>query len=438
MREQWKEFYTKAALLGHDAEKLAAGEEIVTYGTFKNLLEGKYLLSVATPEQRIARQETFITPPLIARQRLYQGRHDFAEAIIFANEEFIECDHQGPGNCMPALIKGVSVLQKRVRCGETWDLSVLASSWSTLDSVDVSTTVNVGELILEPGAKLLVKGNVFSLLCHRLICMEPVISNDYHIGLLPTPFSYDIKITGQIDGSPGANGEHGLNGFNGKEAQVNPQIIGYSLTHPISELEMSGTNGSDAHHGQNGMNGGNGGMLKIAEITIRQLKGQLTVLATAGNGGDGGKGGNGGTGGNGGIGANGYQLIKKILPGGKGGDGGSGGNAGNGGKAGNGGLPSNIYINVPQEQTEQVNCLAFAAVGGKGGKAGLPGKGGKGGNEGNGPIPGNTGKNGNPGLSGKHGRDGRPRPAPWMFVNEHYRTGEGLVRSMPKFVEELC
>lgn len=418
-----KAFYERAAQLGHDIEKLAAGETIETLGTFANLGEGRPLLSVATPEQRNARQATFLTPPLVARQRLYQGRHDFAESILFADTPFIASDHDGPGNCMPARIKAVSVLHKTVRTGETWDLTVLASAWGTHEAVDVSTTVNIGELVLEPGAKLLVQGNVFSLLCQRLVCQAPVSGDDFHIGLLPTPFSYDIKIAGQINGQPGAAGKSGLDGYDGQQAQISPQLIGHSLTHPITHEEMCGTHGTDAGHGEHGSNGGNGGMLKIAEITVHQLEGDLTVLATAGNGGDGGKGGDGGDGGHGGHGATGYRLIKTILPGGNGGHAGHGGHGGNGGKGGNGGLVSNIYINVPPAAEAQVHCLSFGTDGGKGAPGGRGGAAGTGGNAGQGPLPGTEGQNGVAGTAGKAGKDGRSRAAAWMFVNEKPRTG---------------
>lgn len=418
-----KAFYERAAQLGHDTQRLAAGETIETLGTFANLGEGRPLLSVATPEQRKARQATFLTPPLVARQRLYQGRHDFAESILFADTPFIASDHDGPGNCMPARIKAVSVLRKTVRTGETWDLTVLASAWGTHEAVDVSTTVNIGELVLEPGAKLLVQGNVFSLLCQRLVSQAPVSGDDFHIGLLPTPFSYDIKIAGQINGQPGAAGKSGLNGYDGLAAQISPQLIGHSLTHPITQEEMCGTHGTDAGHGEHGSNGGNGGMLKIAEITIHELMGDLTVLATAGNGGDGGKGGDGGDGGHGGHGATGYRLIKTILPGGNGGHGGHGGHGGNGGKGGNGGLVSNIYINVPHNAEAQVHCLSFGTDGGKGAPGGHGGAAGIGGNAGQGPLPGTAGQNGVAGTAGKAGKDGRSRAAAWMFVNEKPRTG---------------
>jgi hypothetical protein len=436
MNTDWKEFYEKAALLGHDATKLEAGEEIMTLGTFNNLLEGRHLLSVATPGQREARQQSFLTPPLVARQRLYQGRHDFAESIIFANSEFIASDHDYPGNCMPARIKAVSVLRKVVPAGQTWDLTVLASSWGTKDSVDVSTTVNVGELILEPGATITVKGNVFSLLCQRLVCMQPVTGNDYHIGLMPTPYSYDIKITNQIDGTDGQAGKEGLNGYDGTEAQVSRHLLGYSLTRPVTALEMCGTNGTDAGHGQHGTNGGAGGMLKIAEITIRQLDGELTVMSTAGNGGNGGKGGDGGNGGNGGNGATGYQLLKEALPGGAGGHGGHAGHGGNGGKAGNGGLVSNIYINVPPASEGQVHCLAFATQGGMGGAGGRGGRPGMGGKGGQGPVPGADGQDGLAGTDGKAGRNGRPRQAAWMFVNEVPKTG-GTIEETATYTEAV-
>lgn len=428
MDEKWNEFYQKASLLGHDLKALRQGQEIITYGTFSSLPEGRQLLSVAIPSQRIARQEFFFNPPLLARQRLGQGKHDRGEAILFANGSFLEGDYQGVGNHLPARIKAVSILKKRVLKGETWDVSVRGEIWGVDDLEELYTTVNVGELILEPGAKIIVRGNVFSLLCQRLVCLESANkkASEFQIGILPTPFSVDTK-NGPMDGQSGKNGLHGESGKNGIKAQTANSIFGRTLIKPITYEEMSATDGSSGENGSKGENGRNGGMCKIAELTLRNIEGEVSVFVQAGTGGNGGNGGKGGNGGNGGIGAAGCNIIRKIegkdgpeliettLKDGQNGRYGNGGNGGKGGHGGNGGLASNVYINVPLGKEDKVNCTS------------LPSKGGKGGNGGEGGVNGN----GMPmqeiirkGKSGLSGRNGRNRPAAWVFLNEQPLNSE--------------
>jgi hypothetical protein len=416
MKTVWKEFYDKAALLGHDAEALASGRELITYLRFATLPEGSRLLSVATKEQRIERQAQFFNPPIAARQRLGQGIHDRGEAILFAGGEFFESDYQGVGNHMPARLKAISVLKKTIHAGEVWDVSVRGEQWGIDDLEELYVTVNVGELVLEPGAKIIVRGNVFSLLCQRLVCNN-VLENDYHIGILPTPFSVDLK-NGPHNGVHGAYGLHGRRGRDGEKANVSSSMVGYMLANEITEAAMKGGDGTNGENGLNGTDGRNGGMCKIAELAIRELRGHCTVLAQAGTGGNGGNGGDGGNGANGGDGTQGYKLITRILPAGDGGNGGNGGDGGKAGHAGHGGLASNIYINVPQQQEALVSCMALPAPGGRGGTGGRAGKGGNGGRGGTGVAKAANGQNGKEGLPGKNGHGGRERPAPWIFLNE--------------------
>jgi hypothetical protein len=422
MNGQWDEFYKKAAILGHDVSKLEAGEEITTYSTFATLPEGRKLLSVADDRQRKVRQQSFFNPPLLARQRLGQGIHDRGEAILFADGDFLPGDHRGVGNHMPAHIKAISVLQKTIYAGDTWDVTVSGDVWGIDKTEELYTTLNIGKLIIEPGAKIIVRGNVFSLLCQQLIYLGDEGNQECQIGILPTPFPVDIKY-GEINGAHGINGLHGYHGMDGQEATVDSSLLGYILTQPITPAAMHGTHGTNGLDGTPGADGRNGGMCKIAEITIRNLNGHVTVFAQAGNGGNGGNGGDGGNGGNGGNGARGHQLIQGVLQPGNGGNGGHAGSGAKGGNAGHGGLASNIYINVPIAVQDRVTCISLPSSGGRagsGGKAGIPGKQGLGGTPG---IQGATG------TDGKNGLHGRNRPAPWMFVNEQKKTGEDLLKN---------
>jgi hypothetical protein len=422
METTGKIFYDKARLLGHDTDALALGEEITTYFRFDTMEDCRRLISMATQEQREKRQEHFYNPPIAARQRLGQGMHDRGEAALFANGTIPDGDRQGIGNHLPGRMKAVSVLKKTLRAGEVWDVSVRGEHWGIDDLEELYVTVNVGELIIEPGASIIIRGNVFSLCCERLTCKAEAPFGAYHIGILPTPFSVDAR-EGDLDGGNGTDGWDGHNGRDGHPVQVSSSLIGYMLVDDIDPAMMNGIDGTPGTAATAGIDGRNGGMCKIAEISVYDLQGPCTVFSQAGRGGNGGNGGNGGHGGHGGNGTEGYKLVTGVLSSGAGGNGGNGGDAGKGGHAGHGGVASNIYVSVPVHQEEQVTCVAWPSAGGSAGKAGKPGSGGKGGDGGNGFTKGIMGQDGKNGAEAKDGKEGRDRPAPWIFLNEKAMTG---------------
>lgn len=419
-----QEFYRRSRLLGHDPALLAAGREIVSYFTLPSLAAGRQMLSVATPAQRRLRQQTFYNPPVALRSRLGQGRHDRGEAFAFAAGQLEERDYLGISHHLPLHVKAVSVLTKRVAAGEIWDVSVRGAIWAIDDLEELYTTVNIGTLILEPGAKLIVRGNVFSLVCQQLISHgDHANPNDYQIGILPTPFSVDLR-SGPIDGLPGSEGQAATRAMDGRIVQVENSILGFRATRPVIATDLHGQNGGQGEAGGAGTSGRNGGMCKLAEITLRTLEGSLTVFAQAGAGGRGGDGGSGGAGGDGGSGSRGYRLFTGTLAGGDGGSGGPGGDGGKGGDGGHGGIASNIYVNVPPEQVGRVRCRSIPSRGGLAGTGGRAGAGGQGGQPGAGPQPGRAGLAGRDGMPGQPGRPGRKRPAAWMFLNECVRAGQ--------------
>ena len=426
MQQVWKEFYDKAALFGHDRALLEQGETIERYFTFATLPEGRQLLSAATPEQRKLRQASFFTPPVAARQRLGQGKHDRGEAILFADGAFDDGDEQGVNNHLPARVKAVSIKEKTIPAGTTWDISVRGAEWGIDDLEELYTTINIGRLVLEPGARVTVQGNVCSMLIQELIVQPgqvPAAAQDFHIGILPTPFSVDLK-HGPMDGAHGAHGRNGTNGADGAAGQVSSTMLGHVLIQEIDPQKMQGGHGTDGEAGSDGADGRNGGMCKIAEISIRRLEGNLRVFSQAGSGGNGGHGGHGGDGGNGGQGSRGYKLMSGLLAAGNGGHAGHGGNGAKGGHAGHGGLSSNIYIALPPQQVHQVHCLSLPAPGGKAGKAGQAGNAGQPGAGGALPLPAAAGQQGANGIDGKAGKDGRSRPGAYMFLNEVCVQGE--------------
>ena len=421
---QLGELYEKARLLGHNPSDIEQGRECCTYFTIPTLEDGRRLFSMATEDQRQKRQQTFFNPGIAIRQRLGQGMHDRGEAMAFAAGSIVESDRYGLERHLPLHVKAISVAEKTIRANEVWDVSVRGDVWGLDDMEELYVTVNVGKLIIEPGASLVVRGNVFSLLCQHIIQGETAGGDrsGFQIGILPTPFSVDLA-GGPMDGLGGSDGSPGRNGSDGRTLDSEETFLGLRLREAANTSVMNGGDGEAGKPGEDGGRGRNGGMCKLAELTIRQVTGHVTVFAQAGAGGNGGHGGHGGDGGHGGHAGHGLRLLTGVLPGGNGGGGGRGGNGGSGGSGGNGGIASNIYINVPTEDEHKITRIARSSVPGRPGAGGRGGKGGNGGAPGKGPdaeaaYEGNVGAVGAPGHAGQMGRPGRSRHAPWMFLNE--------------------
>lgn len=416
---QEREFLTLAVALGHDPGLLVGKEneeeELCAYVEVPTLEMVRSLLSRATPAQRELRQKTFFHPRIAARRRLGQGLHDRGEAVVFANGTVADEDWHGIGNHLPAHTKTISVVRKTIRTGEMWDVSVRGDVWGLDEMEELYVAVNIGVLVLEPGASLVVRGNVFSLLCQ-----EVVARGDARVCIFPTPFSVDYG-HGPMNGADGVCGSAGRSGSDGRAVLTATSILGPRLLVEMEPREMHGRPGQDGQHGTNGADGRNGGMCKIAELTFRKLDGMLSIYAQAGDGGDGGRGGDGGDGGGGGNGSDGCKLIRGVFPAGDGGSGGSGGSGGRGGHGGSGGISSNIYVNVQPGDESKIIRIAMPSKPGKGGAGGRGGAGGAAGLGGQGPESRFDGKPGKPGPSGPDGRggsDGRSRPAPIIFLNE--------------------
>jgi hypothetical protein len=408
-----------ASLLGHDHARLAQGEEVVTYRLL-NDEESCTLISRATPEERLRRRETFFHPGMATRSRLPQGYHDRAEAHVFAAWPLTQTDLDFIHKQMPLPVRMVSVRQKIVRAGERWDLSVRPAHWGKSSKQDCFVVANIGELRLEPGARVVVEGNILSFHCERLLSDGGILE------ILPTPFSDDDN-GGPFDGVAGEPGRAGQPGEHGQPVPVTNSFLGPVLREDFEPAGTHGQRGASGGHGADGGHGRGGGMCKTAEITLLNLEGHLTLMAQAGAGGNGGSGGDGGNGGAGGGGAAGLFTVGTDVRGGDGGDGGGGGSGGRGGKGGNGGLSSNIYISLPPEDIPSLRCIAIASPGGVGGAAGGVGAAGKGGCAAPASHPALAGQDGasaSPGAPGKSGRDGRSRPSPWIFINNQMLSGQ--------------
>jgi len=421
---QEREFERHARRLGHDPGRLRGGAEMVSYPSLPTVTAAR-ALAAATPEQRRRRQQVFFNPVIGLRRGIGQGVHDRLEAAVFADGTIDPADRARAGRHIPFPTRILSVRHRDVRSGESWDLSVRGGHWGLDDRDDILTVVNVGSLRLAPGAAVLVRGNLLILVIQRLIC-EPGEPGLCQLAILPTPFSVDND-TGPLHGPGGPAGRDGGHGDDGVAAPSAPTWLGPRLLRPVVPGAADGGDGGDGTAGGDGAKGRTGGASKLAEITIGELAGSLTILATAGRGGDGGAGGAGGRGGDGGHGAPGLRTLQGIIPPGRGGDGGRSGDGGRGGRGGHGGIASNVFVSLPPGQAGQVRVLAHPSGGGRGGPGGRGGDGGQAGRGGaHAPGPGTAdvsrprpgGRPGLPGADGRPGRDGRARPAPPVFVNE--------------------
>ena len=421
------EFVTVAKLLGHDLDRLRAGEMLRTYQTIPTMYKAREVLSRAGTYARQLRGRTFFNA-IRARQRLGQGRHDRGEAVVFADREPTPTDNYGMGRHLPVHVQAISVCNHTIRENEVFDVSVRGDVWGLDDFEELYVIVNVGTLILEAGASLVVRGNVFSFLCQRLVrgALRPGHSGSnteaFDLGILPTPFSVDFK-SGPINGADGARGYDGLNGADGRDARCYGSVFG-PIVSGESLMSRDGSAGGPGGPGVDGSPGRNGGMCKLAELTIRyaDAKGQpFVVFSQPGRGGNGGRGGDGGDGGRGGRGGFGGKSLRGPVFDGVSGNGGDGGDGGTGGQGGHGGIGSNIYVTLPSEQEDQITCVSKPSEPGDGGAGGKAGGGGAASLAMQGNIPEPTRSHavaGHDGTSGKSGRRGRGRPGPAMFLNE--------------------
>lgn len=436
-----------AKTLGHDLNALNNGKEITTYIRIPTMPEARKILSRASEIQRKKRSSVFYTG-IESRQRLPQGMHDRGEEYTHANGHIHSGDKKGLSNHFPIRVKVISIKEKVIKKDEVWDVSIRHDFWGVDYMEELYTVINIETLILEPNAQLNVKGNVFSLSCQNIIRTgEESITSAYDIGILPTPFSVDLKRT-SFHGKHGENGYEGYSGRPGEPIDYNSTFLGPELLNKET-VKVNGTSGTGGENGHDGACGRNGGMCKIAEIHIGNLinfeNHQLRIYSKPGDGGNGGNGGNGGKGGNGGHGADGIKAINGNITPGIGGNGGNGGDGGSGGNGGSGGIASNIFIEVPEHLISKIKTISLPSHGGNGGKAGQNGSGGNPGNSGavineKASQAGADGKAGVSGMPGKAGRAGKGRPGANIFINGllDKSTNENIDRqSTEHWVEEV-
>ncbi len=308
-------FLGRARGLGHDPVRLLAGEVTETLTRVPTLEQARQL-SNAVPAERRARQAAFFHPAIAIRSRIGQGVHDRCEACVFADGTVEDADRVWLARHFPFPARLLSVLCRHVAAGEVWDLTVDGGVLSVDERDDVLNVVNVGELVIEPGGRVIVQGNLLILGCQLLRHPAPAReAGDYQLGVLPTPHSVDRR-TGPLHGRAGAPGADGVPGAAGTRPAGVPTMIGFALSEPPGD-RMNGTDGSGGRRGGGGEPGRTGGAAKTAEFTIGRLADRLTLVASGGCGGNGGAGGDGGAGGGGGDPAPGFRTpAGPVCPGG--------------------------------------------------------------------------------------------------------------------------
>jgi hypothetical protein len=203
---QERAFERHARRFGHDAGRLCGDAELVSYPVVPSVAAVR-ALSAATPGQRRRRQQVFFNPAIALRRSIGQGVHDRLEAAAFADGTIDPADQARASYHFPFPTRILSVRHRDVRSGESWDLSVRGGHWGLDDRDDIISVVNVGSLRLEPGATVLVRGNLLVLIIQRLTC-EPVGPGACQLAILPTPFSVDSD-TGPLHGPGGLAGRGG-------------------------------------------------------------------------------------------------------------------------------------------------------------------------------------------------------------------------------------
>jgi hypothetical protein len=399
-------FLARGRQLGHDTGRLLAGQPVCSLVRLP-AIDDIRRLCLAGPAERRARQAGFFHLAMAARSRLGQGVHDRCEAYAFADGHVDDADRARLALHLPFPARFVSILSHRVAAGEAWDLTVAPAELGVDERDDVLNVVNLGDLLIEPGGRVIVQGNLLIFGCQQLRHQDGDAAG-YQLGVLPTPYPVDRR-SGPRHGLAGSPGAAGAPGRPGVQPAGVPTMIGFALSEPAGD-GMNGTDGAAGEPGGAGGRGRTGGATKTAEITIGRLTGSLTILAAGGRGGDGGPGGDGGSGGDGGDSAAGFRTTGGTVPAGRAGRGGRGGDGGNGGNGGHGGISSNVFVTLPAPSRNRLRVITLPAGGGPGGAGGQPGRGGHGAGD---------------GAAGRRGREGRGRPGPEVFVNGTSHRGNG-------------
>ena len=123
------EFDRVAASFGHDLARLAAGETVVRDLRIPDHVAGRALLCRASDEVRRSRLASFFQPQIELRRRLGQGMHDRGEAVVWAAAPPEKGDRRGLSRHYPVRVRSISVREKRIAAGDSWNVSVRGEEW---------------------------------------------------------------------------------------------------------------------------------------------------------------------------------------------------------------------------------------------------------------------------------------------------------------------
>jgi hypothetical protein len=373
-------------------------------------------LGPASDRVRSARSRVYFDEASMrSRGKLRLGMHDRGEEFIFADGSIHEGDLSGHKRHLPLHVKVIRRREMRIRGGETFDATSSHHLWPGLHfREELYVYMHIDRLIVEPGAALYVRGNVFVLACDMLVLKT--VGEDEAAFADPV---FDIRILGTDhpafgqarplparDGAPGFDGEHGANRT---PPSVRPSIFG-----PVGDTSVKpapGGCGGDGGDGGDGTHGQNGGMAMLADIRLKSMRGfsprqQVRIFSQAGQGRPGGAGGAGGAGGDGGS--------APEWPG----AGGAGGRGGDGGHGGHGGLSGHIFLTIPVGAGGTIEPCSMDSLGGPAGRGGAGGAPGRGGAKTDPRAPGSPcATDGRPGAPGRDGRAGRPRKGARIYIS---------------------
>ncbi len=168
------EFIQVASLLGRSLAALENSQEVTSYSRIPDPQQFRKIMSRGTDLSRCRRGKTFFDA-IGYRTRIGQGMHDRGEAYVFADADLCDADRRGLSNHFPVRLKSISVARKRLRAGQVWDVSTCGEDWGVDALEELYVLLNVGRLEVEPGAAILVQGNVFSFVfvTERILTENP-------------------------------------------------------------------------------------------------------------------------------------------------------------------------------------------------------------------------------------------------------------------------
>jgi len=197
-------FLALASRLGHDVEKLKAGESVESVVTVRDVDELRKLLHDGLSREARSEKGEDIRRrlgPLMSTsaQGAPNGLQRRVEAYVFADEPLSSEDRQLLGNVFPMPLVTVSYPDKTLAAGEVWDLGTSGPT----------QVVNINTLTMESGSSIVVHNTVLSLFAQTLV----------RNGGGSPGANYDIGIFGRT-GPSGAVGSVGGTGGAGKGGRI--------------------------------------------------------------------------------------------------------------------------------------------------------------------------------------------------------------------------